>query len=800
VTLRYPLLYLSVAFVVGILLGSQVSLPILGWVALAAAVLGARMLQRRINRASKEHRPPPHQDRLTTRINTFFQPLPLAVLLAAVCLGAARFQAAQPVHESGFIGWYNDLESKLIVEGTLIEPPDERDRYTNLRIKVDRLRLSYDLEFVPVHGLLLARLPVGANWRYGDRVRLEGHLQTPPEYLEFSYREYLARQGVYSYMRDAHAFVLGHDQGSPILTAIYNLRQQALELIYRLYPDPEASLMAGILLGLQNGIPQDVQQAFRDTGTSHVIAISGFNITIIAGFLAVLFSRLLGERRGAVVAALGIGFYTVLVGASAAVVRAALLGMLTLLGRQVGRRQVGLNSLAFVAAVMAFFSPSVLWDVGFQLSFAATLGLMLYAAPLSEAFKHFAGRWLPSTAVERLAGPVGAYILFTLAAQVTTLPVMVYHFGSLSLTALIANPIILPVQPAVLILGGLSTLAGLVFQPAGQVLAYLAWPFVAFTIRVVEWLAAMPGGVLALGQVSPPLVIAFYTVLLGLTFMRSQMTQLLTRLQPTVILTGLVLAAALAWRAALAAPDGLLHVTILDVGSGEAILVQTPEGRSLLINGGPSPSQLSDALGRRLPLSNRGLDWLVIAAPHEEDTAALPPLLARFTPDHIWWAGATHAAYASRRVWETAHLAEIPFNAMQPGQALRLGGGATLRALAVGTRGAVMLLEWDQFRLLLPCGLDRAALEDLHAGQDIGPVTALLLAESGYAPLNPPGWIEALNPQLILLSVSISDPQGLPNRETIEAAAPFPTLRTDLNGWIELSTDGRQLWVRAENP
>jgi competence protein ComEC len=159
-----------------------------------------------------------------------------------------------------------------------------------------------------------------------------------------------------------------------------------------------------------------------------------------------IFSRLLGERKGAVVAAIGIIFYTLLVGANAAVVRAAFLGMLTLLGHQLGRRQVALNSLAFVAAFMAIITPTALWDVSFQLSFAATLGIMLYTESFTQWFTHFAERFISQDIAIRLAGVVGEYFLLTLAAQLTTLPLMVYYFKRISLTALIVNPLILPVQ------------------------------------------------------------------------------------------------------------------------------------------------------------------------------------------------------------------------------------------------------------------------------------------------------------------------------------------------------------------
>ena len=333
-----------------------------------------------------------------------------------------------------------------------------------------------DLRFTPVEGLLLARVSPGTSLQYGDRIRLEGRLETPPENEDFSYRNYLANQNIYSYMSYPTVDLLQHGQGNLILSALYSFRQRALDIVYRLYPDPEASLLAGILLGDQSGITAQVQEAFRLTGTSHIIVISGFNITIIAALFTFLFTRLLGTRRGAIVSAVGIILYTLMVGANPAVLRAAILGMLTLLGLQVGRKQVGLNSLVFAAALMALLTPTVLWDVSFQLSFAATLGIMLYADLFTGGFTNLAARFIPRQKAENLAAPVGEYFLITMAALLTTLPLMVYYFKRISLTSLIANPLILPAQPPLMVLGGLSVLIGMLFQPLGQLLGldYLA--------------------------------------------------------------------------------------------------------------------------------------------------------------------------------------------------------------------------------------------------------------------------------------------------------------------------------------
>lgn len=717
--------------------------------------------------------------------------------MSALCLGAARFQRTVPEVTPSFIAWYNDRDYETLITGVVADFPDVRDTYQNLRIQVESVDTG-NLQPLPVSGLVLARLPDDETYRYGERLRLRGLLETPPENEDFSYRDYLARYGIHSLMKSAEATRLPGRGGNPFLAAVYTFKSRALKNLYHIFPDPEASLLAGILLGVESGLPPGLQQAFKDTGTAHIIAISGFNIAIIAGLFFAVFSRILGPQRGVMVAVFGIAIYTLLVGADAAVVRAAIMGTLSLFARQIGRRQDGLNTLAFTAALMAAWNPLVLGDVGFQLSFGATLGLILYAQPLQDWFIQWLSRYAQPGLAQKIAGPVGEYFLFTLAAQVTTLPIMAYHFRRISIVALIANPFILPVQPPVMIVSGLALLLSLLYLPLGQIVGILAWPFSAYTIRMVEFFHRMPNGVIVLGDANLAFVILFYATLLFLTFGRSHLKTIRPAWKPATALTGLSLLVFLVWQQALSAPDGRLHITFLDVGSGDAILIQTPSGRAVLVNGGPSPTQLSEGLGRRLPLLERKLDWLVVASTQEEQIAALPRLLDRFQPDHVLWSGNPQASYASRSLDRWLATQGIPIVNAEAGQSLDLGKGASLKVLAVSARGAVLLVEWEQFRVLLPCGLDFEALDALENGRAIGPVSTLLLAERGYAAANPPEWIQSLNPQIVVISVAADDPYGQPDKETLENLADYTVLRTDLNGWIRISTDGRTMWVEAE--
>jgi hypothetical protein len=165
---------------------------------------------------------------------------------------------------------------------------------------------------------------------------------------------------------------------------------------------------------------------------------------------------------------------------------------------------------------------------------------------------------------------------------------------------------------------------------------------------------------------------------------------------------------------------------------------------------------------------------------------------------NVLWAGPQQGSYPARQLQSYLAQTGTPVEEATAGQVLDLGDGAKTTILAVGQRGAVLLLSWENFRVLLPIGLDFELLPDLSGRPELVDLTGLLLAESGYAPVNPGEWIKALNPKLILLSVETGDRQGLPSQETLSAVEGYHLLRTDHNGWIQLTTDGENLWIEVE--
>jgi competence protein ComEC len=445
------------------------------------------------------------------------------------------------------------------------------------------------------------------------------------------------------------------------------------------------------------------------------------------------------------------------------------------------------------------------WDVGFQLSFFATLGLILYATPFSDFANQIIVNYFPTSAAEKFAELFSEFVLLTLAAQLTTIPIMAYHFQRISLVSFIANPFILPAQPAVMILGGAAVLLSHVWMFAGQLVAWVTYPFVLYTIRMVELFDRVPHGTLFLGDVSIWFTIFFYAALFLVTFGWSSFKEGIRSLGQKAGSVGvgagiliLIIGLFLAWRAAASLPDNRLHVTFLDVGSADGILIQTPSGKHVLINGGESVTILADELGRRLPAFNRRLDWLIVASTEENQVAALPRILERYPTDAVLWSGNEQASFSSLALKEYLSINDKRVTIAEVGDVLDLGDGGMLKVLTSGPRGAVLLLEYKNFRALLPIGMSFEALDELEYGANVGPVSLLSLANSGDDASNPEEWVVNLSPELVILSVAAADENGMPDGEVLESVSGFSLLRTDENGWIEITTDGTQMWVSVE--
>ena len=729
----------------------------------------------------------------------------LAVLLVMLALGALRLSLHPTTSD---IARYNNLGG-LTIEGLVVDEPEVRDDRIQLRLQAETVTRAGST--YPTQGVVLVYAPRLREVNYGDRISATGELTTPAQYDTFSYADFLAREGVFSLMRNGAIEVTARDRGNPLYAALLSLKQQSQRAIQAAMPEPQAGLLNGILLGNERGIAPEVAEDFNAVGAAHVVAISGFNMVILSGVITRLLDRVgLRKRYAALIGIVVIALYTLFVGANPAVVRAAVMSSILVIGQAIRRKTFVPASLAFVVLVMSLHNPTVLWDVGFQLSFFATLGLALYAEPLTRWFDRFLYRLLPG----RLARTTGRFLseplIVTLAAQITTLPLIVVYFGRVSLVFVFVNLLIVPPQAALLILGLVATMLVFVSPAAAQILYWFDMLLLAWTIGIVRFFAEIPFAQVEF-YADPRLVALYFVVLLGAAMIQATQPDWSLRLRRVIrqravtsaVLFAGVLTAVLLLSIFLSRPDGRLHLWLLDVGHSNAVLIQTPRGAQILVDGGRFPSRLLTAIGDRMPFYDREIEVLVLTQPDVFEYGALPAVLERYDIGVALTNGQANlsedfAAFQSQ-------LAQHEVLTVRAGYTLTLDDGVRLEVLhpqAAPPTGAnpddhvlTLRVQYGESRFLLTADLSSEGQQMLLEGGQWPLAAVMQMPQHGATRSLNKMFLEAAQPQVVILQ---SDPTNLrsdPDADTLALLNDTPLYRTDDGGTIHLWTDGSAVWV-----
>lgn len=388
-------------------------------------------------------------------------------------LGAMRYVSILPIGTDREVKSHNGQTVNLIA--VIDDEPDIRESHTKLTVR------ALSVKNKKVDGKVLVKIPRYPEYNYGDKLSIVCNLEDPPAYEDFDYASYLSKDQIYSLCNyPKNIQVLEENVGNPIIAGIYKIKNKFAEITGKIFPEPHASFLGGLLYGERRGIPPEIKEEFKETGVTHIIAISGYNITIVVGMFFIFLMVLFVPRKYAFwVALLGIAVFVILTGAEASVIRAAIMGFVVLTAREVGRPSKITNALAFSAAGMLLHNPKLLvFDIGFQLSFAATLGLVYVSPILVKKFKKIPSFWeLKKTFLE------------TISAIVATLPLTLFYFGSVSLVAPIVNIAILLFIPWVMFFGFFAGILGLIWLPLGQVAGIIAWAIMTYILEIISLFA-----------------------------------------------------------------------------------------------------------------------------------------------------------------------------------------------------------------------------------------------------------------------------------------------------------------------
>lgn len=487
--------------------------------------------------------------------------------------------------------------------GYVVSLPVTTPSRTTLRVQLDGKQSDSNL---PTKGkvLLVFYRDPKIDFHYGDRILFSGTLVLPPDTGSgFSYRTYLERDGITCMINNPQAELLPGFSGSHIRAAIYRLRAALVNRVYRLFPKPESALMAGILLGDETQIPSQIERDFQKTGTAHIIAISGSNFTLLLWVLLSIIRRVVPRWWSPLLILPFIAFYTILVGGNSAVIRAAIMCALSVFGSVLGRTGYGVNNLALTAAVMCLWKPVMLFDLGFQLSAMATLGILMFSEPLCGLARTIFAKIFPKISEETLNVMVNLtndLCLMSISAQIFTMWISAQAFGRISLISLPANFLIAPFQSMIMLGGFAALLLSFIFYPLGAAAAWLVWAAPALTIRIVRFCAAVRWGSVY-SDLSPLQAWLVMALILFLWLGRHVIADSIRRrnYQPYAALL-LLFTAVMVWTNAAARLDRKTEIEFYQTSSTQTLRICSPENRLFVIGDGLTNYAAQDILGKQM--------------------------------------------------------------------------------------------------------------------------------------------------------------------------------------------------------
>ena len=383
---------------------------------------------------------------------------------------------------------------RVTVTGLVSTEPDERVNFTQLFIEteIDKILVRAD-RFVDV--------------TYGDVITVTGKLEVPEAFVTdtgrvFYYPKYLQVRGVQYVIGFASIEVVERDRGNALLDFLYYVKGYFIDRLERVIKSPQVDLGVGLLLGVKQALGDELETAFRKTGIIHIVVLSGYNVMLVVSFIGWVLAWFLPLRSRIVFGLVGITLFALLVGLSATVVRASIMAAILLIGKWMGRLYDVLRALLFAAAIMVLINPYILlYDIGFQLSFMATLGLVLF-------LPQFESTLATHTQVIKLRD----IFMATVVTQLFVLPLLMYHIGEVSIVSVLVNTLVLPMVPVAMLLTFVAGIVSLVHVPLGAIFGLLAQLPLTYINVLATWFAALPFAAVIIPPISVGTVLAMYLV------------------------------------------------------------------------------------------------------------------------------------------------------------------------------------------------------------------------------------------------------------------------------------------------
>lgn len=753
------------------------------------------------------------------RLSAFLS-LTLIALILSVGAGKIHFDTLSSPSLSDSL-----LSRQVIIVGRIVEAPATIENRTRFLLRLE--------SFEEPHVSLLSQPNVlvtvtrqrkdtaAVPFIYGSRIKLAAQLYQPSAERnpgEFNSRAYYVAQGIgllmrvrgYSNVAIIDSTLTGGMFDGLMRHVVLPVRFYILSLIDKTIGGEEGELLKGIFIGERGGIPYSTRTAFTNSGIAHILAVSGSNVVIVFAFFSVAFGLLRIPRNlNIILTSLVLLFYMILTGSQPPIVRATVMTLIILFGKILGEKSNALNSLGVAALVILAYDARQLFDVGFQLSFLAVLSIV-YLYPIVNTQ---ISRLQKDDIVHRSLAFLLRVSAVSLVATLGTLPLTAIYFGKVSVVGLLTNGIILPIVGASVMLGFISSLLGWVNFFVADTFAAVNGLLLSLSLAAAKYSGGLSWAYVETLQFKPVHAIPYFAAL-GVLFHLHMGS--VARKMIIAFLASLNILLFVSISSSEKSHDRMLRVSFIDVGQGDAALVEFPDGETMLIDGGPRTGDYDSGERIIVPfLRRRGIekiDYVIASHPHADHIGGFPYIFQSFDVSAVLESGQPARDPIYREYVQALQMEHCRVDTARGSQPAIQIGGAKLYILYptpahidvdtshshtnLNNTSVVLKLCYGRTSILFTGDAERDAEEEiLQSYGDFLQSTLLKTGHHGSITSSSQEFLDAVNPKHAIISVGLHNKFNHPSEDVLERLRRMKVepLRTDEEGAIIFESDGEKV-------